>query len=170
MSSEIPMRERFSPLTPRSGEYYLRETGLKPRDLRGKFILNAGSGETDLESYLREEGIKCTVVNLDLAYGSRIKPNFPPFKPWSGYTPPNAVGGDLTRIPFFNNFFDVTFVSNTMGIWLNAAERQETAIGELLRVTRGRVYIFPALKGLVAFSRKNTSHIRDAGNSLVLSK
>lgn len=170
--------ERLSPVTNRTGGQYLDFAELRPRDLKGKLVLNAGAGESDLEKFLQEQRTKCRVINVGIGYVSQGGPKFriplPLFQPMTDKIPSRAVAADVKQLSFQDNTFDTAFAFYLIGIWLRGP-REVKALAELSRVTKNQIYIYPIPPsyrtrryGIRQFCENNFSRVEIQGKCLKL--
>lgn len=141
---EITWREKIAVSTTRGLDSYLKFSGVSPIDFHNKIVLNAGPGKDNLQQELCDRfGVSCKVVNLDLAY-------IPERKSWLWYLagkiprsafPDLPVRGDMKRLPFLNDSFDIAFANYSLLCLSTAGNKR--GIKELLRVTKGHIYIDP---------------------------
>lgn len=112
-------------------EFYLMIAGLSPKELSGKKVLNAGSGQSDLGRELEERwGVYSSVVNLDIGYRRRKG---------SG----SAVAGDIEKLPFETGSFDLAFATYVLGYY--PYETGKKMLAELARSAK-QVFVYPGWK------------------------
>lgn len=132
-------------MTNRDSEKMLDIFDVRPESLQGKRILNVAAGKTNLEQSLRDKyNVLTSVTSADLAYD-------PTRKSWLWYLlykapkeayPPNSVQTDMTRLPFKDRSFDITFSTAATDLWVHG-DRTIRAIEEMCRVTRNLVLVSP---------------------------
>lgn len=116
---EAPTLEGVA-ISGRRWEVYSEELGIKAKALKGKKILNFGSGRSNIGKNLKKEGVECKVVDLDLCYRPQK------------VTERNFVQGNGRMLSFKNDAFnDVFALWTTYQIPLDA---KEMVFGELMRV------------------------------------
>ena len=99
--------------------------GLSPEDFAGKVVLDAGAGAGDQSRYLSDHHAR--VVSIDLSEAIEVVAKKMRMRPgWVG------VQGDVTRLPFTENTFDVVYCE---GVIQHTRDSLAT-VGELVRVTR----------------------------------
>lgn len=134
--------ERLMASSGRRGHFYLEHSGLKPEELDGKRILNAGAGGSDIELDLKKNyGVFCNVVNVDITYDHEREPSLLNFLrlPRENF-PQNPVRADVKSLPFKDDSFDLAFASNLLQFLL-PKKSKKWAIQELIRVTSGNIYL-----------------------------
>lgn len=148
MRKEISFFERHAATDYWGMEYFFSATQLTPVIFRGKRILNLGAGRVNLQEELAQRGVNdCAVVSLDMAYTTSRKPwwrKYPKI-PREGI-PENAVSGDIKKLPFADNSFDIAIATYSLIPYIGGSNRRTTevikAIKETMRVSN-ETFILP---------------------------
>ncbi len=105
-------------VTPRHLSSYETDLGINLELLSGERVLNFGSGNSDIGKDLKDKGVDCQVVDLDLVAGGEDRNNL--------------VQGDGRALPFPDQSFD-----HVLGLWSTyqiPSQANERVYKELMRV------------------------------------
>ena len=149
-------------------EFYFEkfDLGINGEKLRGKKILDLGSGQSNFaETFNNKPELNATVVRLDAKY-SDIKPSYLE----------EAVTGAAQFLPFADNSFDEVLASYSI-YWIK--DKLQQALTETIRVTRpgGMMQIYPvsvigtqSLEGIPQTSVDYKEGEEESGYTLTITK
>ena len=152
-----------SAMTSRKFQEYCETFDYSKESLKGKAILDVGSGFSDFVQEARAIGAKA--VKLDGIYPMR-NILFPEQKK-------DAVAGFVQYLPFKDNFFDETI---SLYCLYHVKTGLDQAIGEMIRVTKpdGKIRIYPVYDVGFTYRLKNESNVSlvevKEAKTLVISK
>lgn len=146
---ETNISEIAVPVTDRNLPYYLEAFGLKAEELRGKTILNLGSGKSNLGRELDKQGINAHVIDLDRAYKKGRKG-----------IPAVLLAADMGKIPLKDGSVEIVFASWSLFPWATRfGKKADPYFEEIIRVLKpgGTALFYPV--GLFGSKSKGTNSI-----------
>lgn len=146
--ASFSFKERTSPTTGRTLEFYRQFLGFEPGEFDGKSVLNIAAGTSSIGTELERQGVKPSLlVNLDLAYQNTGNKAVNPFNLFGKALsrrdiPKTPVAADAKKLPFIDNSFDELLC--LWGAWFDN-KRFPAFIGETYRTLKsdGKIRIYP---------------------------
>jgi SAM-dependent methyltransferase/uncharacterized protein YbaR (Trm112 family) len=125
-------------------ELFLKEVAMRPEELRGKIVLDAGCGNGSLSRGLNQFG--CEVLAIDASPSVEVA-----FKHFAarGNDRTHFVQGDLMKPPFKHEVFDVIFSSGVLHHNPDTREALRAIAKSLKPVGRIYIWVYGKVPGLI---------------------
>jgi ubiquinone/menaquinone biosynthesis C-methylase UbiE len=168
--SEVPISDRSDP------DHYEDNLGINPTELKGKFILDIGSGRVEeFSKYATKLGAKVVSFGPHLKdedYRQRLVED----PEWQKKT----IAGRAQEMPFPDNTFDIEVASWSVPYHLLNFQEKKLAFAEMIRILKpgGKIHVYPifdthidSIEGILRkFSKVVKSKFEHASGRLVITK